>query len=416
MADQTKGLGHMPELDGVRGIAGLSIVVLHCLCGIWMPEGAFASNFKIHINQFLVGGVDLFFVLSGFLIGGILLDNRGSPNYFLAFWTRRAARILPALFVLVLSYTAALWVQSVWHFPQLSLWVLEPPLHSPLWYATFTQSIPLALYGWGPKWIGVTWSLAIEEQFYLLFPFAVYFLTRRSIVAMSIAAVIAAPLIFATVYWIAGLDAGYVLLPSRMSSLFLGVLVTCTIRSERAMDVIRRYRFLLDAVILFLLFSIYNRFLVQAHSALDAAGFKFLAILFHIPLIYFELALFSALLLLRIFVHQGGLFRLALRNPLLRAAGTISYALYLYHQPVNGTLHAFFFGQAPQVSNLAEFGVALLVVTLACTFATISYFVLERPIRSLGRRIAYQNPSTARRDHHSEERAGSRVPVTDSPV
>jgi peptidoglycan/LPS O-acetylase OafA/YrhL len=416
MIGKAKGFGHIPELDGVRGIAGISIVLLHCLCGIWMPDTAFGGSFKIHANQFLVGAVDLFFVLSGLLIGGILLDNRESPNYFRAFWTRRAARILPALFVLVLSYTAALWMQRVWQFPQLSIWVLEPPLHSPLWYATFTQSIPLALYGWGPKWVGVTWSLAIEEQFYLLFPFAVYFLTRRSIVKMSIAAIIAAPLIFAVIYWIAGLDAGYVLLPSRMSSLFLGVLVACTIRNGQAMEVIRRYRFLLDAAILFLIYSIYNMLLVQAHSALNAAGYTFLAILFHVPLIYFELALLSALMLLRIFVHQGGLFRFVLRGRLLRAAGLISYALYLYHQAVNGTLHAFFFNHAPQISNLREFGVALLAVALACTLATVSYFVLERPIRNLGQRIVYQDLSTERRAHHSEVRADSRFPVIDSPV
>src|SRR5262249_57405262 len=114
-----------------------------------------------------------------FLIGGILLDNRDASNFFRAFWTRRIARIFPVNYLLIATYALALAFQAHFHLPQLDLWVLNDPL--PVWtYATFTQSIPIAMQGYGgPRWGGITWSLAIEEEVFLLFPFVVFFLLRR---------------------------------------------------------------------------------------------------------------------------------------------------------------------------------------------------------------------------------------------
>src|SRR5262249_31179093 len=177
--------GNIPELDGVRGIACLTVLIAHCLYGpmaLGLPPGSLGPH---GILQLLVGGVDLFFVLSGFLIGGILLDNRDASNFFRAFWTRRIARIFPVNYLLIATYALALAFQAHFHLPQLDLWVLNDPL--PVWtYATFTQSIPIAMQGYGgPRWVGITWSLAIEEQFYLLFPFVVYFLSRRGVAIVA---------------------------------------------------------------------------------------------------------------------------------------------------------------------------------------------------------------------------------------
>jgi peptidoglycan/LPS O-acetylase OafA/YrhL len=279
---------HIPELDGVRGIACIFIVLLHCLIGISSAApGSFVELIKGQTMPFLIGGVDLFFVLSGLLIGGILLDNRGASNFFRAFWTRRIARIFPVNYALVASYALVLAVQNIWHFPQLDIFALAPPVHSPLWYATFTQSIPFALTDWGPRWMGITWSLAIEEQFYLLFPLVVYFLPRRHVVMLTIVAIVASPLLFAAVEWITGRsDTAYVLLPCRMSALFLGVLVACIIRNDRAFGIARRFRILLDLAILLIVYSASHQWLVKQYFSFVEQGYVFAAILFHAPLEY----------------------------------------------------------------------------------------------------------------------------------
>ncbi len=121
-----------------------------------------------------------FFVLSGFLIGGILLDHRESGNYFRVFYLRRVCRIFPlyyahiALFVILIAFGAG-------QLPGLN--TLFDTAGLPLWsYATFTQNIVMAAtFIMGSDWLGVTWTLAIEEQFYLVLPFIIRFTPPRAL-------------------------------------------------------------------------------------------------------------------------------------------------------------------------------------------------------------------------------------------
>jgi peptidoglycan/LPS O-acetylase OafA/YrhL len=386
---------HVPELDGVRGTACIFILLLHCLIGISTPApGTFFFGVLSHSMSFLIGGVDLFFVLSGLLIGGILIDNKGASNFFKAFWTRRIARIFPVNYALIASYVLALCAKRIWHFPQLDIFALQAPVHSPMWYATFTQSIPLAMTDWGPKWMGITWSLAIEEQFYIFFPVIVFFVARRYLVASSIIAVIISPLLFAFVAWKTGRDdTGYVLLPCRMSALFLGVLVACVVRNDRAFCIARKFRLLLDVFIVVVIYSVDHQWMIQEYVALERQGYSYASVLFHIPLNYLQLSIMFALLLLRIYLYKGGVFKAILRSKTLRGVGLISYALYMYHQAINGILHGFIFNQAPEISNLSQLAVGLLVVALAVSLAVLSYFYLERPIRNLGQYVRFEHNS-----------------------
>ncbi|QMT59722.1 acyltransferase [Legionella sp. PC997] len=91
-------LKHTPELDGIRGYACLSVLVLHCLTGIISNSNPWVTLFRQHTFQLLLSGVDLFFVLSGFLIGGILLDTKNKPHFFKIFWIKRVTRIFPVAF------------------------------------------------------------------------------------------------------------------------------------------------------------------------------------------------------------------------------------------------------------------------------------------------------------------------------
>jgi Acyltransferase family len=133
---------HLPEIDGLRGIACLLVVLLHCLLGfVIFPALTPARNV---IGMFLAGGVDTFFVLSGFLIVGILIDNRGASNYFRVFWARRVLRIFPVYFLLYATFLIMLGVKSATNAPALNVWLFKDSL--PVWsYPLFIQNYFMAV-------------------------------------------------------------------------------------------------------------------------------------------------------------------------------------------------------------------------------------------------------------------------------
>src|SRR5690349_17654113 len=131
-------------------------------------------------------GVDLFFVISGFLIAGILLDTKGDAGYFKNFYARRALRIFPLFYLFVIGVFIAFA-----HNPD-----FRERAGSPFWYLAHLGNVPEGLLGHDtPYWIAPTWSLAIEEQFYLTFPLLVYALDRRRLTIVLGAMIVVAPLI-----------------------------------------------------------------------------------------------------------------------------------------------------------------------------------------------------------------------------
>lgn len=151
----------IPGLDGVRGIAILLVLVLHCFA--FLPNSPLTKALHYVISGMWLG-VDLFFVLSGFLITRILIETRGTPNYFRYFYARRVFRILPAYY-LVLGFILLVYPQIN---PVVDLTPETPYLLLQMqnWYFMMSGQVP---------WPGVShfWSLAIEEQFYLLWPLVV---------------------------------------------------------------------------------------------------------------------------------------------------------------------------------------------------------------------------------------------------
>jgi peptidoglycan/LPS O-acetylase OafA/YrhL len=169
------------ELDGIRGLAIALVLVWHYVhAQLQQVEPGTPLAFFKQAVSFTWSGVDLFFVLSGFLIAGILLDHREAENYFRVFYIRRVCRIFPlyyahfALFVMLLAFGVGLAPGLYWLFDTAGL---------PLWsYATFTQNIVMASrVVMGSDWLAVTWSLAIEEQFYLVLPFIIRFTPPRAL-------------------------------------------------------------------------------------------------------------------------------------------------------------------------------------------------------------------------------------------
>src|SRR5262249_44795416 len=138
-------------------------------------------------------GVDLFFVLSGFLIGGIVLDHRDSASLLPAFYARRFFRIIPLYALLLVSFFVCRELPGLSQTNRGLYFTSTVPEWS---YLCFTQNIAMAVKrDIGPYWLGVTWSLAVEEQFYLLAPLALLRLTTRQIVIGCVALIVASPIV-----------------------------------------------------------------------------------------------------------------------------------------------------------------------------------------------------------------------------
>ena len=185
----------IPELDGLRAVAILLVVAYHYLEPLhrtasgWM----FAALAPARMGWI---GVDLFFVLSGYLIASILLNNREAPAFFSTFYIRRFCRILPLYLPIVVF---------LYFLHELSSARAQPPLYE---YLTFTHNFWVASAGnFGNSFLAVTWSLAVEEQFYLLLPALVRFNPRSRLVVIVIACIGLAVLLRYVFLLTAGRDA-----------------------------------------------------------------------------------------------------------------------------------------------------------------------------------------------------------------
>jgi peptidoglycan/LPS O-acetylase OafA/YrhL len=176
----------MPELDTLRGLAILMVILYHGL--FWQVD---LPNYQGVLRLFLTGmwagrlGVNLFFVLSGFLITGILIDSRGRSDYYRRFYVRRALRILPA-YLVILAILAATRYAPI-SFILLSLVYLSNL--TPLF------GIPIAY--------PVLWSLAVEEHFYFLWPAVVRYTRNKTLVIFCVAVIITTPVFRLMSYFIA---------------------------------------------------------------------------------------------------------------------------------------------------------------------------------------------------------------------
>jgi peptidoglycan/LPS O-acetylase OafA/YrhL len=259
-------------------------------------------------------GVDLFFVLSGFLITGILLDTRGGEGWLKRFYLRRAFRIVPAYYLALASLAIALFVNGNF---QLSWFG---------WAATWLTNILLARDGWAalPTPLHHYWSLAVEEQFYLLWPFLVAFMGRRALFLLCVGLIIDANMLRVALYHSNQAAAGYVILPARIDGLAIGAILALMVRQDGDLAVTVR-RVALPTWI---------------------AGLVLLGVIVLHPDFSKDDATVMSLGRTSFMVLAGGLMMRALargsRSRLgrffgarpLRFVGKYSYALYLWHQPI----------------------------------------------------------------------------------
>ncbi len=236
-------LQRIPQLDGIRGLAIFFVLIWHYVVNL-LPDG---WNLAVSVLSLTWSGVDLFFALSGFLIGGILLDNTAAENLYSVFYFRRALRILPLYFILLLSFlffSVVVLANNNGQILEKFRWLISGGF--PLWsYATFMQNfVVVKAQHFGDNWLGVTWSLAIEEQFYLIMPPILRLIPKRhllSFIVISIASALLTRICFLSVLeGPSALYTSYVLLPSRADSLMFGVLGAWIVRQPNIAEKLQK--------------------------------------------------------------------------------------------------------------------------------------------------------------------------------
>ena len=356
------------QLDGVRGIAILLVIVWHYFaCQIIAEPKSIISYCRLALSL-TWSGVDLFFVLSGFLIAGILLDHRNSPNFFRVFYLRRVCRIFP-LYFLILGLFIFLTVTPLFTSPSFQ-WLFHDPL--PIWsYASFTQNLFMGVRGdFGPHWLGITWSLAVEEQFYLFVPLLVYLLPRRTLACVLAVAVLATPLLRIAS---PGFHA-FVNTPWRSDSLLSGALLAVLVRWHPFVSAVRQHRSMLLALFILLLAGAAIMTLRPVHFG--AFNHLWLA------------ALYSTFILIAFIGSEPFLGRM-LGSRALVWFGQLSYGIYMFHQGVSGLLHGLLRHSAPEIRTLSDAGITLLSLCITLALAMVSYRFFESPLTRFGHRFQY---------------------------
>jgi peptidoglycan/LPS O-acetylase OafA/YrhL len=344
------------ELDGLRGFAAVLVVIAHYF-------GEVAGGLEnLRFGWF---GVEVFFVLSGFLIGGIILDERGRDGFWRSFYVRRSARIVP-IYLTVLGAVALMTAVFAWAEPMFPAWT----------YLTFTQNLYAAVNGADALWLQPLWTLAVEEQFYLVLPLLIVLLPRKALPWTLLAMIALAP-----VYRYLTLPLGHgvstLLLPGRMDLLAAGVLVAWAVRNLNLKPFLMALRIapiplLVACPTLFLLTDL-TTFATWGQGLVAAAVGSFIAALV-------------------LGAPEGRGF---LTLPVMRFFGLISYGLYLIHQPVNVAFHGIAFGQGPALGTSAQLLVTIAAFAVSILLAWGSWFLLEKPVIGSARRWLNRKPAPA---------------------
>jgi peptidoglycan/LPS O-acetylase OafA/YrhL len=344
-------------LDGVRGIAILGVLLCHGLCPI-KTESSWAHALKA-LFSFGTFGVDLFFVLSGFLITQILLKNHESSNLLKVFWIRRIARIMP----LYLAFLAVM-------FAICAFFITENMPAVPGWaYLFYLQNFYLAA-GASPSHFGfdITWSLVIEEHFYLIFPFLIAFAPRKYHLRIILTACcMGLPMRLLVHPWLGNhfhlVQLNSLFLTGRIDELSGGALLAYLIQTR---DLLSRRLFSPVCVVVAWAF-------VGGLYALKTGD-------------HFITAVAGVLTIGTLLGKSWTVCSKLFESHVLRFFGRISYALYLFHSPVFWYFHHAFTGAAALCGVLLAAGVAI-------TLAWISTCWFEEPLLEKARQFRYKKAS-----------------------
>ncbi len=372
------------ELDGLRGVAIIIVIALHIF-----KRAAYFTKHPVLLfitNLTTIGwvGVDIFFTLSGFLITSILLRAKNQEHYFRNFYIRRILRIFPlyyAAIAFVLLFAPKLEPEFL---DQLNIALPVLLLYQQNWAMLF-NSFHLTGY------LGVTWSLAVEEQFYFIWPFVIFFLDREKLIKVSfgyIAVSIAARILGALFWGNLGDVSAFFAYGSfaRFEQMLIGALLAIFLASEGAREYVRRYSLAVFVVSL---------------SAFAALCFMMRPTLPHMeyanyPLTiggYTTAALFTTGLIGVFVTHPPqDVLRRLFRNPILAFFGKYSYSMYLFHVTVALILldlfwHSELRGWKPYFLYIISTYAVTVLISL------LTWNLLEKHVLGFKKYFEYENPS-----------------------
>lgn len=317
------GRSHVPPLDGIRGLAVALVMMRHFLGQNWFgldwersPVGGSLDYYVYNLARLGSNGVDMFFVLSGFLITGILLDTKEGPGYFKNFYMRRTLRIFP-LYYLALAISFFVWPSVAGSHPS---WTLGDAGQYKTWYWLYAANI---LFAVKQGYIGLAhfWSLAVEEQFYLFWPLLVLILARKQLLwACAACFVVAITTRFLCGWYNLNTLVAYVLTPGRVDALAVGAAIAAVARGPNGLAGIKKFGFpVLITSFLVLVILVATTFGSGRSHLVNILGGSLAALLF------------GAVLLIAVTQPRGAILPRVFCSRPLAVLGKFSYCLYVCH-------------------------------------------------------------------------------------
>ncbi|OYV05414.1 MAG: hypothetical protein CFE26_11725 [Verrucomicrobiales bacterium VVV1] len=359
ISDQHAGLRHTPALDGLRGLAIVLVMWSH-----FVTVGGLVDDSNVGFRLLRGGfvGVDLFFVLSGFLITGILLDApKTTGRYFRVFYLRRAVRIFPLYYAILIG-----------------VFLTRPAgPDSSAWYWLFASNLGATLKGdWlvSPEGVSLShfWSLAVEEQFYLVWPLIVHFACRKWLERICLSLLVLAPVIHFAFHFSGNPVGAYLFTGTRLNTLAAGALLAIVFRDQERWQIWMKRAPKVGLVA----------------GAISVLGLIFPA---QISLVPFAPLLWGALLVRA--MQPLSRINSAFSGRVLITFGKYSYGLYLLHYLFDPWLKDVLYPK--WIVGIAGNGVASVVLfmiaasLLTFSAALVSWNLLEKPFLSLKRHFRY---------------------------
>lgn len=369
--------GRVVTLDGLRGLA-VAVVVVHNAA--WIGTKAPTLAAKVFGSMAAAGwvGVQLFFVLSGFLITSILLNSRSSPEYFRSFYLRRTLRIFPLYYVVLAATVMVAALLATYQSSASS--IIRNQWAYWLYVSNWTEP-----FGIDIKILSHVWSLAVEEQFYLIWPVVVWLLGARRLGWLSLVLVIAGPAIRFALHK-SGLPSAalYAFTIARWDALAAGALLAVSLNNDALAT--RLYRRLpelsLLALTLLLTLALHQRGFHESELPIQIFGQTLIAACSAL-LVAWALRITPATTTLRFRVLGTGI---------LPDLGRYSYAIYLLHYPIHRGLQPLLKSWVNRTDDsvylLHVVAYCLLIFVLGYAAARVSWVVIERPFLLLKERLA----------------------------